>query len=467
MASGKVLHLARDSMTVDLTPPQSNGRLDELLAVRRVLLLFVRRTLIDSGDLYTSGDKPAFLKAAFDSEEWHATPLFRRLDMRRRPTVVKAMSDAVRRLIWDYEHDPYSDQEAHLTRGEIGRDWSFLALLTLQADVEWLRALAHGGLAHLNREYALRLIPLRPGRGVPATPTDLGSTSNPLPWHPGPLSAVWVYIAYLAALLSNETIVRRLAIPPQIAILAEGWEDRLLALFQRDLRQSLARGASFLETMGNRLQPGDLVIADGLVAALLRSPLCTWEHLRPLIRISPISRLCRSHNLLQLAGDYGQFRLGLRPTDQPPAQARPELRLLAGTSTLPGVHHRVAQSLADACQEITPEVLWSEAAATMKLLEDQAFEQIISVEDEPPEEVYWTTLLLVRVYGLCLRDRTLADVVRRSRYDFAAALGPGRVIDRLLNRRPSHLKGRGAEIWYSKSNIDAVSRLREVYDGTA
>lgn len=453
-------------MSVNSTSPQLDDRLDELLAVRRVLLLFVRRGLIDAGDLYTGDDKIVLLTSAFDSEEWHATRLFRRLSMRRRSAIVRTMSDAVHRLIWDYERDLYSDQEAHLARGEIGRDWSLLALLTLQTDVDWLRTLAQGGLAHLNREYALRLIRLRSTSGAPAPPADLGPTSHPLPWQTGPLCAVWVYIAYLAALLSNETIVRRLAIPSRVATLAEGWEDRLLALFQRDLRQSLAHGASFLETHGNWVQPGDLVIADGLVATLLRSPLCTWEHLQPLIRISPISRLCRSHDLLQLAGDHGQFRLGLRPIDQSPIQARPELRLLAGTSTLPGVHHRVAQALADACQESTPEVLWFEAAATMKLLEDQAFEQIISTEGEPSEEVYWTTLLLVRVYGLCLRDRTLSEVVRRSRYDFAVALSPGRVIDRLLNRKYPQLKGSGAKLWDSKANRDAVSRLQEVYNGT-
>ena len=92
--------------------------------------------------------------------------------------------------------------------------------------------------------------------------------------------------------------------------------------------------------------------------------------------------------------------------------------------------------------------------------------EIISTEGEPSEEVYWTTLLLVRVYGLCLRDRTLSEVVRRSRYDFAVALSPGRVIDRLLNRKYPQLKGSGAKLWDSKANRDAVSRLQEVYNGT-
>jgi hypothetical protein len=398
----------------------------------------------------------------FDDDSWRHSPLFRVMSASSRARSQRyEMLDAVLRSLWSRIGDPYADQVAHEQREQIGQTWMLLSLMTLVTDTAFMQHLTLGAAAHLNRDFPLRLVRPRQSPMVHHLPRDLGPPSAPLPWQLGPLSIFWIYGAYLVYTLSSETVTRKLAIPAGLGERVREIEDKLLDLTRRRLRDARDRVVEFIEQHQSWLTPGDLLLADGLVAALLRTPVVTWKNMQVLVRLSPISRICRGRNLLALAGEAADLREGLRPNNAP--RLWRELSCVAGSDQLPGIHYRLAQALADACQPNTPSVIWEEAELAMRWLADEAYQRVHQPEVGIEDSVFWVGLLILRVYQLCQRDETLVAVAQRSPHDFMLGLNRAHLLEALF-KAASTPGAKGGSGWRNWRTPDHLAKLRELYD---
>jgi hypothetical protein len=439
----------------------TNDSVDALLALRAELMDFIRQTLIDGRALELGHSQPRLQLQAFDDDRWRHSPLFRVITTSRRAeSQWVRMRDAVLRSIWSRVGDPYADQEAHEHREQIGQRWTLIGLLALLMEPVFMQQLHLGAAAHMFRAFPLRV--MRPVTNPLARylPRDLGPSAGPIRWTFGPLSVLWVYGAYLAAALCNDTFVRRLAIPPGLGERLRGVEDKLLELTRRRLRAARDRTVAFIEERLHFLQPGDLLLADGLVTGLLGSPMASWEQISPLVRLSPISRLCRGRELLKLAGSDMALRLGLRPNNT--ARLQPELTCLVRTDELPGVHHRLAQALADVCQPGTPEVLREEAATAMRWLADDTYQRLSVAGARPEDGDYWVGLLILRVYRLCRRDGTLERIATDSPQDFMLGLNRMHALALLFDATDPQGEPTGSG-WRSWLSPDNQQEFKELY----
>lgn len=440
----------------------ANDSVGTVLSIRAELMAFAQQALIEGQELSLEPRNATMQLLAFDDDSWRHSPLFRVISASSRARSQRyEMLDAVLRSVWNRIGDPYADQVAHEQREQIGQTWMLLSLMALVTDTTFMQHLTLGGAAHLNRTFPLRLVRPRQSPMARHLPRDLGPPSAPFSWQLGPLSIFWVYGAYLVYALSSETVTRKLAIPPGLGERVRGIEDKLLDLTRRRLREARDRAVEFIEQRQSWLTPGDFLLADGLVAALLRTPSVTWKNMQVLVRLSPISRICRGRSLLALAGGDAGLREGLRPNNAP--RPWPELSCIAGSDQLPGVHYRLTQALADACQPNTPPAIWEEAEVAMRWLADDAYQRVRQPDAGIEDSVFWVGLLILRVYQLCQRDETLVEVAQRSPRDFMLGLNRAHLLEALF-KAASAPGGKGGSGWRNWRTPDHLDKLRELYD---
>jgi len=303
-----------------------------------------------------------------------------------------------------------------------------------------MRVLTLGAQSHLLRTVPLRLRPAGPSDQL----LDLGPGGAPR-WHLGPLSAFYAYCAFLIYVLGSESLVRRLALPEEMARKAEEIENALNRT-RRQLRLAIHQVSQFIHDHEQFLTPGDLLVADGFVAGLIQVELIKWEELAPLARVSPISRILRANALAMLARDPETYRQGLGSWQI--VRGRPEPRglpfwtglyCLAGTDQLPGLHRRVSQCIADVCGPDEFPHTFAEMAEAIKVLvwevEPRAIRPDIVLDDSD----YQIGRLLWQAYCLAERDGNLKSLRGKhaSASDFLSGLRPAGLIAQLRRRAAS------------------------------
>jgi hypothetical protein len=365
-----------------------------LLAVREELYDFSYQTLIENRAPEAIRARPIVLPLAFDDEGWRHSPLFRKY----RTGPAAWVLDAV-----DWIVDLNAEKDLHAAREAIGQEWSLLFTTALLADAHLMRLFTLGAQSHLMRTVPLRL---HPAVSYAHRPRDLGRVGAPLRWQLGPLSIFYAYGAFLAYALGNETLIRRIALPEAVASPARELEDMLVERIRRHLRSAVVGVTDLIRRYEQHLQPGDLVVADGFLAALLQHSLVTWEDVAPLVSVSPITRILRVRSLLALAGRRAESSLAGYTMGMP---SWPGLLCLAETDQLPGLHQRLSQYMADACyvdalDSTISETVFDETASAVYWIADHVQERLNRSQAPPTEADYWSGVLLWRMYRLAHRD---------------------------------------------------------------
>jgi hypothetical protein len=434
-----------------------------LSTVRQALLDYVQRSLMDHSGPRQMPAHVVWLPTAFDSDDWRRSALFRRpaptlTDWRRQAGAV----DALRRHVWDFRHNPDLDEAAHAERESLGALWASMRLLSLGADLEFMRALTLATAAHWTTHYRLRLkVPLRESDRL-TTGLDLRRGGTGPRWALGPFSPHCLYAAYLLDLARQEAGLARLAERLTVSLIdadrpswLESTRLRLLAAATRLL--------AYIETEAERFTLGDLLLLDALVLNLLRPPALAWIDLRPLLRLSALTRIVQGPALERLGHMPATFLLHARSGSS--RQTRPELACLAEDGASAGVFHMVIQALAEAASPRVAPLVFAEAADVLREITLPAYHRLLPPQGKPTEADYWTGVFLLRVYSLAHRDGTLPFAIQRSPDDYAGALRPSGFL-LLLNQRdgrtlvqPSGHPGRVA--W--RQSRSTLQNLVEIY----
>ena len=409
------------------------------------------------------------IQPAFDSHIWRNSPLFRKAK-KIKPFEVDFLAAILQRLDIKKEFD----EEAHDKREAIGYTWGMLALFALESDTVFMKHLTLGAFNHLVREFPLRIrTPMFTTAGR-YLPKDLGARGKPLRWMLGSLSICWVYSAYLVYALSNEALLSKLIISKELRLQVRTLKDNL-PLVRRSLLMASAEVAAFIEKNAHRHTPGDLLLADALICFLLKNGSgVPWKYIAPLIRLSPISRICRVKAMLNLAGSRYALRSELRPKGVPIAS--PELLIIAGSDQLPGIHHRMSQHLADSCNHLGMDILddeqttaFEEAAYIMRWLAYDIYERVVRPDVVLTDSDYWVGVLLLRTYQLAHRDGSLRYALSLSHGDYGSALIGGAPFLRILFQKaieqPTDLLSSGWRTLLQPENRRSFEELEETYYG--
>lgn len=410
----------------------------DLETLHKDLAAFVYQTLIEHKQPDTAGAQAVMISPAFHDYWWRNSPLFRRIRVSL-PVENEYLVSFVGFLEDRFDLGKEFDQEAHERREQIGQAWGMLKLLPLLSDVTFYRRLTFATYAHLLRSFNLRLRSYRaelPGIRLPA---DLGLPSQPLRWSLGPFSIFWVYAAYMISVAARQ----------------------VNPIARRRMQDAGRRAITFIERYSNRLTPGDLILADALVTALLADEKLTWDDLAILARSSPISRICRLDDFFRLAnGSEEKLINGLRPAGLP--QKSEALLILAGSDELPGIHHACAQHLANACRPGRPICLLEEAAQTIYSMAVDRYYPLKETGNKPTEADYQTGAMLLRTYLLAQRDGFLREAAARQP-NFAAALPlhSAPLLDMLFeaSRRLEPPIGSGLGFWLNKQTRTSYENL--------
>jgi hypothetical protein len=438
-----------------------------LVPVHGELIAFARQVLLEGQVPRMELQKIALLPQAFDDETWRDSPLLKHWRTDLATLIRQADSgEALLRGLWDWAGSigGIYDEDMHAERERIGQAWAILSLAGLSGDYELMRVLTLGGERHVLRTVPLRLRPTLNDRLL-----DLGPGGTPR-WHLGPLSVFYAYCAFLIYVIGSESLVRRLALPEEMAQKAEEIENAL-SRTRRQLRLAIHQVSQFIHDREQFLTPGDLLVADGFVAGLLKVEATKWAELAPLARVSPISRILRADALALLAGGSDAYRQGLGRWEIEKGRPEPRsltvwtgLLCLAGTDQLPGLHRRVSQCIADACAPGRPPHVFAEMASAIETLVGEVERHAARADVALEESAYQVGRVLWRAYCLAERDGTLKNV--RGRQAEASAylsgLRPAGLIYQLRRRAASEPR-HGTPAEYLCAEVDTNDLERMTY----
>jgi hypothetical protein len=160
------------------------------------------------------------------------------------------------------------------------------------------------------------------------------------------------------------------------------------------------------------IEAGDLLIADGLISALIQSPNVKFKDLEYLLCVSPLTQILHMNQLLEIAGGQQKYIADLlRPDLESSWGETALLSTICGAGYLPGIHYRLAQCLADLCQfeGATPKFpsILEALARTIERLDYYIVNEKNLYEREPTESEFWVGALLTRMISLVQQDKNL------------------------------------------------------------
>jgi hypothetical protein len=224
---------------------------------------------------------------------------------------------------------------------------------------------------------------------------------------------------FLVYLIGNQTLTRKLALPPSVGEFAEGLEEQINAM-QRHVRWTVQRIAFLIAQNHAHLTAGDLIVADGLISVLIANPTAQWRDFEAMLRVSPLTRLLRAERLAELAGDPALVAR-LRPRRFVTDWEDSGILQLAQAGYIPGMHFRLAQCLADACHPNFHPLLFEEMASVVEWLNDTIVYNLREREKDlgtdlcfPTEGEFWVGALVTRAVSLVERDGFLQSLKARS-----------------------------------------------------